>query len=271
LIRVTMATEPASPDHPNEDFVGATANGVVLLDGAGAAGLDTGCIHGVAWYANQLGSQILGRLPGSREGLVDILADSIRATASMHNVTCDLTHPGTPSATVTIIRLTNDHLDYLVLADSTLVLVDADDAKCVVSDDREAQVGRLLRSRHIMSPFGTPAHVQELRRYIEDLRTHRNQPGGFWVAAAEPAAAYEAFTASATGVRSAFLLSDGAARLVDRFQLLSWDDVVGILRLQGPEELVRRLRLAEASDPDGARWPRAKINDDASIAIIEHP
>lgn len=34
-MRLTLATEPAYPDRPNEDFIGATPDAVVLLDGAG--------------------------------------------------------------------------------------------------------------------------------------------------------------------------------------------------------------------------------------------
>ena len=37
-----------------------------------------------------------------------------------------------------------------------------------------------------------------------------------------------------------------------------------VLRDQGPAGLIRQVRAAEASDPDGARWPRSKARDDAT-------
>src|SRR6266581_4894558 len=41
--------------------------------------------------------------------------------------------------------------------------------------------------------------------------------------------------------------------------------VLGAIRDHGPAELVRQVRAAEASDPDGRRWPRGKSRDDATI------
>jgi hypothetical protein len=59
-MRLTLATEPAYPDRPNEDFIGATPDAVVLLDGAGTpADLESGCSHGVAWYSHTSGPEEL--------------------------------------------------------------------------------------------------------------------------------------------------------------------------------------------------------------------
>jgi hypothetical protein len=66
---------------------------------------------------------------------------------------------------------------------------------------------------------------------------------------------------------AAAVLSDGATRLVDRFSLLDWTDFLGILAEQGPEAIITQVRAAEASDPDGQRWPRGKRHDDASAAF----
>ena len=63
------------------------------------------------------------------------------------------------------------------------------------------------------------------------------------------------------------MLSDGATRLVDRFSLLDWTDFLGIPAEQGPEAIIAQVRAAEASDPDGQRWPRGQRHDDASAAF----
>jgi hypothetical protein len=58
-VRISFASEPA-PGHENEDFVACTPSALVLLDGAGTPpALETGCRHGVAWYARQLGACLL--------------------------------------------------------------------------------------------------------------------------------------------------------------------------------------------------------------------
>src|SRR4051812_15640886 len=137
-MRVWLASAPGSPERPNEDFVAASDDVVVLLDGAGTPpGIESGCSHGVAWYARQLGAQLLieaGAMP--RRPLREALAVGINRVRDMHAGTCDLTHPGTPSATVIAVRCDERDLEYLVLADSVLVLGVRDGDPIVVTDDR---------------------------------------------------------------------------------------------------------------------------------------
>jgi hypothetical protein len=240
-----------------------------LLDGIGTPpGSDNGCIHGVPWFVQHLGAALLGRLATeSQPNLTRCLADAITKVASQHDSMCDLSHAGTPSATVLAVKQTPLTLDYLVLADSVLV-VDLNGDIQVISDTREAQIGSNLREAMDTLPGGTPAHTQAHREYVEALRTYRNQPGGFWVADARPDASTQAVTGSLPGsdVRAVVLLSDGASRLVDRFGMATWSEALKILDTSGPIELLRRVREAEQSDPDGARWPRGKPYDDATIA-----
>ena len=188
----------------------------MLLDGAGAYGLDVGCIHGVAWYANQLGSQVLARVGSHSLPLTDVLGQSIDAVAAMHADACDLRHPGTPSATVVICRAAERAIDYLVLADSVLLLTSPTGEVEAISDTREANVGLTIRTDVDDLPTGTAEHAAATAAYVRALRTHRNVAGGFWVAAADPEAAYEAVLGSCERdeLSRAMLLSDGASRLM---------------------------------------------------------
>jgi hypothetical protein len=45
------------------------------------------------------------------------------------------------------------------------------------------------------------------------------------------------------------LLSDGASRLVDLFELATWEELLALLDENGPDELLRQVRAAEATDP----------------------
>jgi len=168
---------------------------------------------------------------------------------------------------VVAVKVQGHALDYLVLADSVLVL-DLSTELRVVTDDHEAQIGRQFRAKMDALQNGTPEHEKAHREYVESLRAHRNRPGGFWVASTEPEAATHALTGSVlrTQVRATALLSDGASRLVDRFRLATWEDALKTLDTAGPRELLRQVREAESSDPGGSRWPRGKAHDDASAA-----
>ncbi|MFI7225912.1 protein phosphatase 2C domain-containing protein [Nonomuraea angiospora] len=266
-MRVTFATE-AAPGRPNEDFVAGTPDAAVLLDGAGTPpGSDSGCSHGVAWYSRALGSTLLTAMSQSAGTLPEVLAQGIKTVSSLHDGTCDLAHPGSPSATVIMMRRTTNVLEWLVLADSVLLLdvVDAVDPM-VICDDREAQVGALYRAEMDALDSGSDEHAAAHRRYVETLRSYRNRDGGFWVAATDPLAADQALTGSmpVNQIRAAALLSDGASRLVDRFHLNTWGQMLDVLDESGPDDVIRQVRVAEHSDPQGARWPRGKTFDDAT-------
>jgi hypothetical protein len=265
---VSLVTAPARPDRDNEDFASVTADTMILLDGAGTpSGSESGCIHGVAWFTRQLGAQLIAESAAdTRRPLALCLARAIRHVRDLHKDTCDLTHPGTPSSTVVAVRLGADSAEYLVLADSVLVLDVIGADPVVVTDDREARIGRSHRASMDALPADSPEHGEALRHYVETLRKYRNTEGGFWVAASDPSAAGHALTGSEPRrtLRAAALLSDGASRLADRFRLTDWAGVLKLLGEEGPQELISQVRAAEHADPRGERWPRGKIHDDAT-------
>src|SRR3954451_24131280 len=135
---VSLATVPARSDRPNEDFASVTVNTMILLDGAGTpVGSESGCMHGVAWFVRQLGAQFLAEsTKDPRCSLTLCLSRAIRNVRDSHKDTCDLLHPGTPSSTVVAVRLGADSAEYLVLADSVLLLDLTDGDPVVLTDDR---------------------------------------------------------------------------------------------------------------------------------------
>ncbi|MGI5419252.1 protein phosphatase 2C domain-containing protein [Actinomadura luteofluorescens] len=266
-MRVQIASEPGRPDRDNEDFAAAAPGLFVVVDGAGTpAGVGSGCVHSVAWYARNLGGLLLATATDIGVGLDEALAVAIERVNALHAGACDLGHPGSPSATVALARVSGDRLDYLVLSDAVVVLESVDQEPKVITDDRLAEVIARLGEPGELPAVGSGEHSERLRGRVEQLATYRNQPGGFWVASTKPEAAGQALTGSIPlGELGAIaLLSDGASRLVDSFDLMSWPELLAVLRKDGPAELITRTREAEASDPQGRRWPRGKASDDAT-------
>jgi hypothetical protein len=66
-------------------------------------------------------------------------------------------------------------------------------------------------------------------------------------------------------VLSAAVLTDGASILADRFQVMDWPQTFRTLHADGPAGLLRHVREVELEDAAGARWPRGKIHDDATV------
>ena len=253
-MRVTMATDTAHAERGNEDFAGAVPAAAVLVDGAGMIGIESICRHGVAWYATRLGGELLGLLSyAPEESLTALLGEAIQRVTDSHRDTCDITDPSSPSATVAILRIAGDRADHLVLGDSVLI-VDGPAGPLVVDDRREPDFRRPHEAR--LDAAAPEDRERVLEEVIGELRAHRNQPGGFWIAKDDPRVAAEAFTGShpIAELTGAALLSNGASRFVDTFQLGSWRDLLEA----DPTDVIRRVRAAEKR---GGVSP-----DDATIA-----
>ncbi|MEV6159027.1 integrase [Nonomuraea sp. NPDC052129] len=250
---MTMTSVAKGTTRANEDFTGAVPTAAVLVDGAGIPGGEATCRHGVAWYAGRLGANLLS-LVGDR-GLPALLAEAIEQVTDEHRHTCDIANPISPSAAVAVLRLSGGLLEYLVLGDAFLVLDRADDAPLVVSDPREVIISRSYEPALEAAAKGS----EDYHRVLRDLRANRNQPGGFWVAKDDPRAADEAITGSCpiSELNGAVLLSNGASRIVDPFQLADWPGVMAVLASSGAADIIHRVRQAETR--------HAVAADDATI------
>lgn len=252
-MEITHATQ-ASPDVlVNEDLVITGPDFAVVLDGATrASGVeDTGCVHDVAWLVTRLGGSLASRLLADDARLPDLLARSIEDVRSLHARTCDLGNPDSPSSTVAIVRERADAIDYLVLADSPVVV-----------RDRDGMIEVLLDNRN--------DHLPDYS--IESVRALRNATGGFWVASTDPRAAYEAISGTYQRgfVDCVGLFSDGVSRLAERHGM-SWSELLGLVEHDGPLAAIDRVRHADRRA--AGRLP-GKVHDDATAVLCRfdsHP
>ncbi|MEQ4302623.1 hypothetical protein ABNF97_14690 [Plantactinospora sp. B6F1] len=274
MMRVRSASAPAPGRPENEDHVFRYGNLVGVLDGATVPeGFDTGCVHGPAWYVRRLAARLgLAAADRPAAALTGNLAAAILAVRADHEGACDLDHPGTPSATVCLLRHGGDHVDYLVLCDSPLVL-DLGARVQVISDERLRTAMADLRQKANLARVGGEAdRATRFRRAVALQREQMNQSHGYWVAAANPDAAYHAVAGSLSlrgpeRVRRAALLTDGASVAVEQFGLFDWRGLLDLLSAAGPGELIRRVRLVEAGD--GQRRSGFKRHDDATAVLCE--
>jgi hypothetical protein len=244
---VTFATE-ATPGRVNEDYAVASDSFVVVLDGVTVpAGVRTGCVHTPAWLVRNLGDLLVaGLAAGDDTPLRLIAASAIAGLRERHRTTCDLANPDSPSATMAILRTGGPTVDYLVLCDSLIVAERVDGGFEVITDDRTARLTAY-----------DPVSVAR----------QRNAPGGFWVASTDPEAAGQALTGSlpVRDVRRVAVLTDGAARFVERFGG-TWAGLFALAGRDGPRAVLNSVRAAEAA-ADGR--PRGKRFDDATLVLCD--
>ncbi|HEY0450367.1 hypothetical protein [Actinophytocola sp.] len=252
---------------PSEDVVAVLPNAVVLLDGATSLRPE---LPSGGWYASRLAGQLTGRLTGYPDAdLADLLAASIRALARETGLT-----PGdSPSSTVAVLRWNASTVEGLVLADSPIVAV-TDDGPQVLADDRIASLPRPGSYRERLrdgAGYGDD-HLAALRTSATAVGRLRNTDGGFWVAEADPDAAYEARRASwpRAEVRQVLLASDGVSCGVDDYRIFpDWSAVLALATDRGADAVLDAVRQAEEADPHGTRWPRPKPHDDQALAVID--
>ncbi|MFG2649283.1 hypothetical protein [Streptomyces sp. NPDC048436] len=280
-MRIELATEPGDPARPNEDYVAVTlpASGqggsLVLLDGVTPPAGDDGCLHSVPWFTARLGAA-LGELSVSRRDMTlpEILAAAIARIAEVHRQTCDLSHPRTPQATVVLVRWNDERVEYLVLSDSTLLMAGPDGRVTPVLDVRLAELPpaiRAMREEVRALPRGSAEREVAGRAYGAAVEALRNAEGGFYTAAADPAAAARAVTGewARSEVAAVAALTDGVGRWVETFRQGDWTECFELLRKDGPQRLVDRVRELERGDPEGATFPRGKRHDDAAAVYAE--
>ncbi|HEY2443361.1 MAG TPA: protein phosphatase 2C domain-containing protein [Streptosporangiaceae bacterium] len=250
-MQTSLATQGA-PGRANEDYAAAGTGWALVLDGATPVpGVASGCRHDVPWLVRRLAAALAARLaladPASAASLADIVAGAIGETMAAHAGTCDLDHPDSPSSTVSVARIRENALEYLVLCDSPILLRRSGGRLTLLADDR---LERLAGGGPLSAGL---------------VREGRNRPGGFWVASTDPDAAYQAVrgAVSLDTVTDVALLTDGVTRLADWYGY-AWADIFARLRDTGPAGLIGLVRAAEHGYPH----PFGKQHDDATAVLL---
>lgn len=265
-MRTSVASLASGLADENEDWYSVSPHLFVVLDGA-TARTSTGCRHGVSWFAAHLGAALAGGAHDPDVSLQQVLAVAIERVAGLHP-SCDLSHEGTPSAAVAVVRLRDGCADYLVLGDVAVVF-ETNSGIVGISDERVSHTAEDERRVADAYPIGSPDKSEALVRMKRAELAMRNREGGYWIAAANPAAADHVLAGriAMTELRRFAVLTDGAARIVSQFGELSWRELLELAETESPEAVLRRVRVAEDRDPLGLRWPRNKRSDDATLAI----
>lgn len=241
-----------------------------MLDGLSSPPeLGTGCIHTTPWYVAHLAAALIEQATTRPEAtLADCAADALARVAASHADTCDLTHTGTPSSSIALLRAKETTVEYLSLFDS-VILLDGPDGVEKISDLRVDGYAQAEHRETLRHEIGTPEHQQAVSGLVAAQRPHRNTPEGYWVAGSNPQAAHHALTGTIERARleRAALLSDGASCLVEDYHQTDWTGLLDLLHTHGPEHLIRQVRQTEATDPTGTKWPRYKASDDATALL----
>ncbi|AOZ10457.1 hypothetical protein [Cupriavidus malaysiensis] len=114
------------------------------------------------------------------------------------------------------------------------------------------------------------AILAEISRRLLVRRKTMNQPGGYAIAAPNwdsSTLGFESF--HSIEPPSLMLLSDGAARLVEKYRACTYEEALDEVFRIGGVGLIRKIREIERHDRTCQSWPRLKTSDDATIVALQ--
>lgn len=258
-----VTAQLAGGEH-NADRVLVADDAVVVLDGATAfepVDLDPG------EYAESVGQEIVRRL--GAVSITEAVADAIATTARAY----DLRAGRSPSSTVSVLRIRDGGADLYVLGDSPIYYGTPADVH-VLRDGRLDGIAGAERSRYVDALRAGYGYTEDHRRTLVELqreqRRHRNRPGGYWIAEADPDAARHGIVRSvpAQSISWAVLGTDGATDLLAERADTDWREIAGYGDDQLRQLLVRIHEWERDSDPNGQQLPRAKRFDDKTLVAV---
>jgi hypothetical protein len=265
VVKITTAQLPGP--ETSQDRVFADEHTVVVLDGASAF---TPVDVTPGDYAACLGAFILsGTSANGAADLKDVLAQAIGQAARE----LDLRDGSCPSSTVAILRAAGGQADLLALGDSS-IFFDAGDGAVEFTDSRLAELPTPERRQYrenLRAGRGyDDAHRALLARLQLAQRSHRNRPGGYWIAEREPSAARHArtLTLPASTVRWAVLATDGFVNTARHLGLDDWAAIAQRDTTSLHQLLQQCHDWEENKDPDGQDFPRSKRHDDKTVAAV---
>ena len=263
----------------NEDRAGAADDLVWVIDGATDVVERplTGAATDADWFAHHLDaafSALSATPPADLSLLPDMTAARLASEFAREAKRAPINKTEHPSASAIVVRACDAGLDYVSVGDCTLLVESSSGFVRVGADAAAAgdpQLAKALADLHAKHG-GLEAETARARIWpsIRAGRAAINEPDGYGVYSITPTPRRFVRAGRIAMQRGghALLASDGLMRLVDVFGLYTAIDFFAAARSAGLAPLMRLLREAERDDDHGHRYPRAKVNDDATGLLL---
>ncbi|MGF1425868.1 hypothetical protein [Kitasatospora sp. LaBMicrA B282] len=137
--------------------------------------------------------------------------------------------------------------------------------------NRPARLEQWERLRSGAGRIGDQRHRELMQEIMRGLADAVNVPGGYWIAGSDPRAGQHAVVGDwpLDELADILIATDGVSVAVDKYEVLTWTQIAGLCRTEGPEAVLNLVEEADASDPFGRRWPWAKPSDDKALVHLQ--
>ena len=267
---------PADAEKPNEDAFGNAVNAAVVFDGAtGLGGQLMPGASDAAWLASFGARRLMAHMrdgDAPKDALQHALADAEKSFLGLRR-RAPVEKYEIPYAAMMFVAETDSGFEAFWFGDCGLIVKTPDAPAQIIGDGFEKRAAEAKRAAALSAQTGVSSTIGVNRPHIlPALRAARNRmngPGG-WAFGPDTRAAKHVATKSLTlPVGTQLLLaSDGFLAIGGDYGCYDIEGLVAAIQNEGLESVGRDLRAIEEKDPEGARFPRFKKNDDATAVLL---
>ncbi|WML36697.1 protein phosphatase 2C domain-containing protein [Clostridium sp. OS1-26] len=263
----------------NEDIVFASSFYGWVIDGAtGLAKKNiTGCTSDAAWFVKAWDEYLKKNIDNMSLTLKQIINNGMEFVEREFyklDKTNSIDKLSIPSASIALIRINNNKIEYFLLGDCTLIAENVDGKHIKIKDKSVEKLDGIAieELKGYMKEDGL--NFNEARNRVSDLlikhRLLKNTPKGYWVLEFNREAIDNAIVGELEfeQYKKVLLMSDGFAAIADVYKHIEHSSIIGAVEKLGLNRVYEIIREIENEDIDMKKYPRLKVGDDASAIIF---
>lgn len=231
-------------DRVNEDIVCSTDTYGWVIDGA--TGLNnknlTGTDSDAFWFVNEWNEYLKDNIIDNSRSIKEIVSRGIELIGNKFYQIIEPEHPDKidlPSASIVIIRVNENKIEYFLLGDCTLIVQDASGKSLVLKQYllekldgiAKAEVLKLVRDRGMKFAEAK----QKIRSLLIKHRLLKNTPEGYWTLEFEKDAVEKSLFGSfdLEECKKILLMSDGFSAIFDSYSYTDKDNIISLIEKDG--------------------------------------
>lgn len=262
-----MIDEVTLGNDVNEDSWGASGSIAWILDGSSSVSPERVAplwATDARWLVDRLEASLRSLADRHDMSLRNVLATAISSAATSAEEDWDHQPEVPPSAAIALVRKLEYGLEYLVLADVSVILDDR--GSLVEITDQRVDEGNVVAFEALKNGLAINPSLAEVRRNIAPLlhdyrRKSMNREGGYFVVSIDPTVVDEGVDGMSTTADEIILATDGFMRCMRPFHFLA--GLHDLLDHPGAlPDIAMRVREEELRDPEAVEYPRWNTSDD---------
>ena len=270
---------PGDHAKANEDAFGHDAGAAVVIDGATPLG--DGLMPGpsdAAWIAQFGARRLMAHLrdgDGARKALRAALADTEKSFKALRRHEPEEMWQ-TPCGSMMLAVSDEASIEFLWFGDCAALVKQGDAAVTVIGESFDKRADEAARAQKVAKEKNlSPASGINRPEFLTPLRAARNRinSGTHWLFSPDvKAASHVSRRVVKTPPGSVILLaSDGLLALASDYGAYNADTLMAAALGKGLAALGEELRVIEAQDSSGDKFPRFKKSDDATGLLLRLP